>query len=102
MSDGRIGNLSVVIKKMLYTSETSSLAAGIEINLPTGSDVTGNVDITDYVVRNQATHLVPYVGFLRTERADVLPGIPASQHPDQRQREWNIMTRLLAGEPSVN
>jgi hypothetical protein len=62
---GEIGNLSVIVKRLLYTTCDAALAAGLGINTPTGSDVTGTLPITVpsvmYRVRNDAVHLQPFV-----------------------------------------
>jgi hypothetical protein len=65
-SAGQIGNLSVVLKRVLYKSDSTVAAAGLCIDTPTGSDATGSGQGVDYKIHNQASFLMPYVGILRT------------------------------------
>jgi len=62
---GEVGNLAVSFKRLLAATETGTLVAGLGIDTPTGSDVTGWVPQTTYTVRNESVHLLPYVGFMR-------------------------------------
>lgn len=62
---GEVGNLAVSFKRLLAATETGTLVAGLGIDTPTGSDVTGGVPQTTYTMRNESVHLLPYVGFLR-------------------------------------
>jgi hypothetical protein len=65
MAEGeRVGNLAVILKRMLYETEDTAIAAGIGIDTPTGGDV--EVFGGSYNVHNDATHCVPYIGMLRT------------------------------------
>lgn len=64
VSGGNIGNLAVILKRLLYADETLAVAAGMGIDTPTGSDVTGRVLGTQFELHNDALHLLPYVGFL--------------------------------------
>jgi len=61
---GSVGDLTVALKRLLAVGENGSLAAGLGINTPTGSDVTGLAVTTNFTVNNQAVHLAPYVGVL--------------------------------------
>jgi len=65
-SGGKIGDLAVILKRMLYQDEYRSVAAGFGVNAPTGSDVRAGTPspATTYLVRNQAVNLLPYVGYL--------------------------------------
>lgn len=58
------GNVSVITKQLLTNTQTSSSVVGLGLNLPTGSDVSGNVSDVGYVIQNEAFHFVPYLGFL--------------------------------------
>lgn len=62
---GQIGNLDVVLKRVVYQSETTVAAIGLCIDTPTGSNATGVGQGVEYDIRNQATFLSPYVGILR-------------------------------------
>ncbi len=63
-STSHYGDLALVLKRALYTSDTCLIAAGMGIDLPTGSDARGWVNDTPYSIRNEATNLLPFVGFL--------------------------------------
>jgi hypothetical protein len=63
---GQIGNLDVVLKRVVYQSETTLAAIGLCVDTPTGSDTTGMGQGVEYNIRNQATFLSPYLGILRT------------------------------------
>jgi hypothetical protein len=63
---GQIGNLDVVLKRVVYRSEATVAAVGLCIDTPTGSDATGAAQGVEYDIRNQAVFLSPYVGILRT------------------------------------
>ncbi|MFH1918341.1 MAG: hypothetical protein ABIP48_00425 [Planctomycetota bacterium] len=60
-----VGNLAVSLKRVLFQSDTSVVAAGLVIDTPTGSDVTGRISSRRFALSNDALHLLPYVGFLR-------------------------------------
>lgn len=63
---GQVGNLSVVVKRLLYKSDTTVAAVGLCIDTPTGSDATGVGQGIEYRIRNRAAYLMPYLGLLRT------------------------------------
>lgn len=64
---GALGNLAVILKRILYDDCCTSIAAGMGITLPTGDDVRGQLPAlnTTFLVNNDAVHLLPYLGFLR-------------------------------------
>jgi hypothetical protein len=64
VSGGRVGNLALILKRMIYLSEQGSVVAGLGVDVPTGSAAGGHVNLTRYMVRNKAVHLLPYLGFL--------------------------------------
>jgi hypothetical protein len=64
ISGGQVGNLAVIVKRLIYKSDTMAACVGLGIDTPTGSDVAGNVLVTDFTVHNDAVHLLPYVGLL--------------------------------------
>ncbi len=69
MSGGTTGNLAVVLKQLVYDSDTHVAAIGIGVGVPTGSDVTATLTTggTSYFrLHNEAVHLSPYFGFLST------------------------------------
>jgi hypothetical protein len=61
---GEIGNLAIIVKRLLVANECGAVAAGMGIDVPTGSDVSGTVAPVDFKLHNDAVHLSPYVGFL--------------------------------------
>jgi hypothetical protein len=62
---GQVGNLDVVLKRVIYRSETTLAAVGLCIDTPTGSDATGTGQGVQYDIHNQALFLMPYLGILR-------------------------------------
>jgi hypothetical protein len=66
---GSVGNLAVILKRLIYQSDTAAVAVGLGIDAPIGSDANGFADdysnTTFFTVHNQAVHLAPYAGFLR-------------------------------------
>lgn len=66
---GNIGNLAIILKWMVKRTETLAVAAGVGVDLPTGSDVFGRVEFpfdpaigfAEFVVRNQSVHVSPYI-----------------------------------------
>jgi hypothetical protein len=64
-SDGRAGNLAVILKRMLYRSDNLAACIGMGIDTPTGYHVAGTtVGATIFNIHNDAVHLLPYAGFL--------------------------------------
>jgi len=59
---GKIGNLAVVLKKLVVETDTTALGIGIAVDTPTGSDAKGSGGNVEYTINNQAAHLMPYVG----------------------------------------
>ena len=73
VSGGDVGNLAVIVKRLVYRCDTLAVSIGLGIDTPTGSDVTGfatsPVPVTKsatFVVHNEAVHLLPYAGFVST------------------------------------
>jgi hypothetical protein len=73
MEGGRVGNLAVSLKRLLYRTPTTAISAGLGITVPTGSDARGTLPAgpVSYSVQNDAVHLLPYLGFLATPSDDV-------------------------------
>ena len=63
-SNGNIGNLTVVLKSLLYMDDATAVGAGVAIETPTGSDTFARIDTTRLQFRNDAAHLLPYIGFV--------------------------------------
>lgn len=68
INNGNIGNLSVILKRMIHESQSTIVAVGLGITVPTGSDVRGALPqmTTRFTIANEAVHLVPFIGFLST------------------------------------
>jgi hypothetical protein len=62
---GRVGNLSLSLKRLLWATNSSAAAIGLGIDTPTGDDIHGNIGSDDFTIHNDSVHLLPYVGFLR-------------------------------------
>ncbi len=67
-SKGEFGNMALISKFLLTSSETCALAAGVGVSVPTADDMeVGLVDGTRLIeVENDSVHLLPYVAFLFT------------------------------------
>jgi hypothetical protein len=59
---GSWGNLAVIVKRLLYEGEYVALAAGLGLDLPTGSDFESRVGFGELRFENDSTHLLPYLG----------------------------------------
>jgi len=59
-----VGNLSVIVKRLVWESERSAVAIGMGIETPTGSNLTGTSGLSSFEVSNDAVHLSPFIGFL--------------------------------------
>jgi hypothetical protein len=62
VSGGEIGNLAVLLKRLIYESDTTAISVGLGVDMPTGSDANATFDTHSYTLRNQAVHLLPYAG----------------------------------------
>lgn len=60
---GDVGNLAIVLKRLLFVTETTAVGVGLPIGTPTGSDVTGQALASSFSLSNDAVHLAPFVGF---------------------------------------
>jgi len=66
---GKVGNLAVIIKRLLVEDEDFAVVMGLGIDIPTGSDFTLD-DLTAppapsrLTFHNDSLHLLPYTGFL--------------------------------------
>jgi hypothetical protein len=65
LTGGHAGNLAVVVKRLLSRSDRGASCIGLSIDTPTGSNLYGRVFDTNFTIRNQAVHLMPYAGFCR-------------------------------------
>jgi hypothetical protein len=65
---GQIGNLAVILKHLLYRDEDLAIVGGLGIDTPTGSSFTLTdttpIPTNQIIFRNDALHLLPYLGML--------------------------------------
>lgn len=61
---GNIGNLSVLLKRLVYYDRDTSVVVGMGVETPTGSDFFSRTDAINLRISNDAVHLVPFVGLL--------------------------------------
>ena len=64
VANGNVGNLAVILKGLLYRGQNLGIGAGMGIDTPTGSDTVAQIGNVNLRFFNQATHLLPYLGFL--------------------------------------
>ena len=71
LTGGEIGNASFILKHLLYVGPQLGISAGIGVNTPTGSDVTGRLPLHDFPlsfeVRNDAFQALPFISAVATE-----------------------------------
>src|SRR5262249_39969278 len=62
------GNLSVILKALVYSEGSTHVAAGIGVGIPTAQDVrVHNVDNAELIhIKNDVVHLIPYLAVLCT------------------------------------
>jgi hypothetical protein len=63
---GNIGNLSVLLKRLVYYNPCTSVVVGLGVEMPTGSDFLSRTETINVRISNDAVHLVPYLGFLHS------------------------------------
>jgi hypothetical protein len=61
---GKTGNVFLAAKQAIYATDSFGISAGLGIDLPVGSDVSGAVNGTPFTVENKAVHLQPFVGMM--------------------------------------
>src|SRR5262249_138977 len=64
VTSGNVGNLTVVLKSLLYMDGATAVGAGMAIETPTGSDTVARLGTSNIRFQNQAAHLLPYIGFV--------------------------------------
>jgi hypothetical protein len=62
INGGNVGNLAIILKNLLYVDETTSVAGGLGIDLPTGSDSQVRLVNNTLDFENDAVHLLPWIG----------------------------------------
>jgi hypothetical protein len=63
-SGGAVGNLAILLKRLIYKSDGAAACIGLGIDTPTGDDAEANFVYYQYTLRNQAVHLLPYAGIV--------------------------------------
>jgi hypothetical protein len=63
---GQIGNLSAILKRLVYYDAYTSVVVGLGVETPTGSDFESRTSVVSYHVSNDAVHLHPYLGVLHS------------------------------------
>jgi len=62
------GNISVILKGLLYQTEEYAFSAGLQVTTPTAPDL--NVSLIDGTrivsIENESVHLMPFIGLLHT------------------------------------
>lgn len=66
VAGGKVGNLVLNLKRSIYRSPTDSIVVGLGSSFPTGSDAHYISGAAFDTVRNEAVHIMPFIGFLRT------------------------------------
>ena len=61
---GDVGNLTLTVKTLLLGSRCFALASGVGFGIPTGDDVYGTTEVLDFVVNNDALHVLPFLSFM--------------------------------------
>jgi hypothetical protein len=61
---GNVGNVGLILKGLLLTTDRSIWGFGVGLDTPTGSDVTTHLPDADMVFQNESFHLSPFLGFL--------------------------------------
>ena len=62
---GNMGNIAGILKRELYSTDVAVLSAGLGVSLPTGDDIDAAGDDEFLLIRNEAVHLLPFVGVQR-------------------------------------
>lgn len=67
---GNLGNVTLYLKGLLYAEEDFAFGGGLGIGLPTGDDFQAQSLTGGFLIENEAVHLLPYLGFLRSLNED--------------------------------
>ena len=59
---GTWGNVNFILKHILREGDTGVLAAGVAVDVPTGSDTVATIGASQITLENQAYHVAPYIG----------------------------------------
>lgn len=61
-----VGNLQLTGKYLFFNNGIGAMSGGLAMTLPTGYNVNGVVGGDPYSIKNQAVHLMPFIGFYRS------------------------------------
>jgi hypothetical protein len=66
VDEGNLGDLTIILKRLLFDCNNTAISAGLGITTPTGNDLEVELPLltTRLVVHNDAVHLLPFVGVL--------------------------------------
>lgn len=65
-NDGEFGNVSLIGKLQLSKSACKAVSAGVAVQLPTGGDIIGDYDGSQFTIENDAVYISPFVAFAAT------------------------------------
>ncbi|MEM9645704.1 MAG: hypothetical protein AAF989_11995 [Planctomycetota bacterium] len=58
-----IGNLSLILKRLLYADACTAWSAGLGVETPTGSDAVLQQGTQQFQLQNDAVHLIPFMAY---------------------------------------
>lgn len=61
-NDPSIGNLAVIVKRLLYGDDCSAVSVGCGVTMPTGDDTVFSIGDQSFTVQNNAAHVIPFAG----------------------------------------
>lgn len=67
---GALGDISLALKALLFTTSRSAISAGLMLTAPTAPDVIGEQFLMQYRLENEAVHLAPFIGALYQPGSD--------------------------------
>lgn len=71
VNSSEFGNVSLILKTLLYADDKFALSGGLGLETPTGDAAQARVGSFRYVVENDAVYLHPYLAVLRTSDDDL-------------------------------
>ena len=103
---GNVGNLAMILKRLLYRTETRAVSAGLGIDAPTGSGVRGLLPDPGvaYRIDNDSIHLMPYLGFVAAPgmwfyHGSIQFDVPINGNAIETERFGNIQRGVLDETP---
>ncbi|MBC8351987.1 MAG: hypothetical protein H8E66_08350 [Planctomycetes bacterium] len=61
---GNVGNLAVVLKRLIHQSEDTAVAVGLVLDTPTGEDTVASIGPSIYTANNNVMGILPYIGMM--------------------------------------